>query len=438
MSQKKSSTNQREQFDAMRKLLRRRASEGRLDDVVALLQKALLLVENSNIHHLHAQTGHQSTNDVVDFAKQDVDYVEEHASNIEAKREHYEYGSEELSDKDRPDNADKQSELSHVSSLSTDSAHLSDLSSDVIEDKETASNDDVSTSRDEEPGLISDDEPETDEFEADTTDFLDTVVNDPGIAQTITQNFDPIDEYLYDFDETASREELSADIQTGGPIDRRTRAMQVASDLGAQFGWEGPEIELLADVFEKYGWNKTRKSIERQLRRGLLADELMLAVMTRDIWENYSEFSVNLDSYGYSYEFLSWPMAVQIVRSFQSYPEPEEIEKFLIDAFYEWSSRQSLMSTYSSYFEYISNRLRFPDPIFLASPSASLDANFDPYEDDFFSGAYAGLNTPEYQDLVRYELIPDIWVDPFAIAIRSADKEIENTDGSETEVNDND
>lgn len=437
MNQKKPSTNLHVQLDAMRKLVRRRALEGRLDDAVALLQKALQLVEHNNIDRSLGQAGQQYTDDVVDLAKQDVDYVEEHASGIEARREHYEFGSEELTDQDRLGNTDKQPEFSGAPSPNVASTHPSDLSSDTIVDEETASSDEVSAPHNEETDFIPD-EPATDEFEADTNGFLDTAVSEPRHGTPIIHDFDTIDEYLYDFDETASRDELSTDIQTGGAIDRRIRAMQVASDLGAQYGWEGQEIELLADVFGKYGWNKTRESIERQLRHGLLADELRLAVITRDIWENYSEFSINLDSYGYSYEFLSWPMAVQIVRSFRSYPEPEEIEKFLIDAFCEWSSRRSLMSTYSSYFEYISNRLRFPDPIFLASPSATLDADYDPFEDEFFSGAYAGLNTPEYQDLVRYELIPDIWVDPFAIAIRSKDKDIEDTDGSETEVNDND
>lgn len=437
MNQRKPSTNLHVQLDAMRKLLRRRASEGRLDDAVALLQKALQLVDHNNIDRSLQQAGQQYTDEVTDLVKQDIDYVEEHASGIEARREHYEYGSEEHTDQDRLGNTDKQPELSVTTPPSIASAHTSDLSLGKGESEDTTSSDEASVSHDEEPDFIAD-ELAIDDFEADTNGVLETVVSDPSYGAPITHDFDAIDEYLYDFDETASREELSADIQTGGPVDRRIRAMQVASDLGAQYGWEGPEIELLADVFEKYGWNKTRESIERRLRDGLLPDELRLAVITRDIWENYSEFSINLDSYSYSYEFLSWPMAVQIVRSFQSYPEPEEIEKFLIDGFSEWSSRQSLMSTYSSYFEYISNRLRFPDPKLLASPSATLDADYDPYEDDFFSGAYAGLNTPEYQDLVKYELIPDIWVDPFTIAIRSEDKDVEDTDGTETEVNDND
>jgi len=107
----------------------------------------------------------------------------------------------------------------------------------------------------------------------------------------------------------------------------------------------------------------------------------------------------------------------------------------LLDTFLEWSSRSSLGITYHSYFEYLVNRSRFPDAYLLVSPSVTLESDYDPLEDDYFSDRYVGLNTPEYKDLVEYGLIPDTWIDPLAILYKP--EIIEVSENADEEVYDN-
>jgi hypothetical protein len=129
---------------------------------------------------------------------------------------------------------------------------------------------------------------------------------------------------------------------------------------------------------------------------------------------------------------LSWSLAIKIVRSFHSYPEPEEIEYFFLEAYSEWRSRSSLADRHQSFVDYLISRLSFPNDRFMISPSVTLDIDYDWSEDDYLPGMFSGLNTRTYQDLVEYGLIPDIWVDPNAIVIKSSKNEQSTDDEAES------
>ena len=134
------------------------------------------------------------------------------------------------------------------------------------------------------------------------------------------QNSDPddiysalegIDEYLFDFDEDVERDELQDHVITTGVISRDRRAKQEAIEIAVRYVWTDEGVELLAEIFEKYGWHTAKKAILRELDKGMNEEELRLALLTRECWQEYGEFGVN--PFGYNYPLLSWPHALKIV-----------------------------------------------------------------------------------------------------------------------------
>jgi hypothetical protein len=155
---------------------------------------------------------------------------------------------------------------------------------------------------------------------------VDTILRgSPTDDLSITAGRGAIDEdpYLVDdlpeYDEFPTRDDHK-NVDTEGKLSRRERAHQIAMDLGFRYRWcERNDIELLADVFETYWWSAAKRSMERELDAGLLPEELRLALEVRRVWENYVEFGENFK--GYSYPILGWPLALEIVRSFNGYPK---------------------------------------------------------------------------------------------------------------------
>jgi hypothetical protein len=247
------------------------------------------------------------------------------------------------------------------------------------------------------------------------------------------QDWTSLDAYLHDVDEEPGREELEREIQTEGPVSRKQRALQQATELGTQYGWETPEIAILARAFEKYWWSAAKVSMVRELEAGMLPDELDLALTAREIWNDHDEFAVNLG--GYSFPALSWPLALRIVRSFHSYPDSGEIEIFLNDAFLQWQADISLTRRHPSFHDYLANRLVFPAEDYMVSPGVSLGTDYREREDDYFAGSYSGFNTQHYRALIEYNLIPDIWATGLRVVARK-EKNSEGNNGSRSEVAD--
>jgi len=450
-------TDHTEDTSVLRKLAHVRMLQDRPDDAADLLLNVLALVRNGmypkiipdnlSLPATHTVNSFQNNNDSK-HSDQDYSYIEKQAREIEAKRERYNYVSdhatsaddshpETLSNsddtvsenvdlnekallpdaeqqadrKDAPSSSSPPPQLEAPSNENTAEAEFHDDGSepenlDVEEFSELPDLEDAVESADdygEEPGFLA----ETYEKEASKR------------SAEVSQDWEAIDPYLLDFDDEPINKELDQDVQIDGTIDRRQRALQEAIKLSTEYGWEDSDIYILAEVFEKYWWNSAKRSMVRELEAGLLPEELRLALITRDIWQQYDEFSINLS--GYPYTALSWSLAVKIVRSFHSYPEPEEIEHFFLEAYTEWRSRGSLTDRHRSFVDYLISRLSFPNDRYMISPSVTLDIDYDWSDDDYLPGIFDGLNTPQYQDLVEYGLIPDIWVDPNAIMARSSE-----------------
>lgn len=147
---------------------------------------------------------------------------------------------------------------------------------------------------------------------------------------------DELDEF--DADAVSPADET---VQTEGRLSREQRARQVAMEIAQHYQWAGGGVDLLTEVFLRYGWSATRTSIERALESDMTPEELRLVMAVRELWQDSGIFSEacvgflhnpNIPGFG----VLSWPMALALVRRFAGLPDLCEIEDYLQRRFDEW------------------------------------------------------------------------------------------------------
>ena len=167
-------------------------------------------------------------------------------------------------------------------------------------------------------------------------------------------------------------------LATENKVTRLERARQIALEIGYEHDWDEDGINTLIDVFFKYGWSNTQKSIRREIELGLTPEELLLADQVRDIWREYPEYSETSEipknyrqrkektisdilfedsNVFQKYFHLSWPTALILIRSYDKYPDPAEIEKLLIDLYDTWRNKASLIKDNHSFRHYIEYKL---------------------------------------------------------------------------------
>lgn len=196
---------------------------------------------------------------------------------------------------------------------------------------------------------------------------------DGGQSDSDGTDWQDFDEDLVDIEETDVREEPWTEVETDGRIERSRQALQKAIDLCVDYNWDVEGIQILAEVFERYGWSATRAAVERQLRLGLSSSELRQAFAVREIWESYPEFSTASMRHYSSY--LSWPVALMIVRSYEWLPEREELEVFLSEAFTRWKWHSHSSHYYSDFLSYLIATVRHAANYSLSYPGAIFDVD---------------------------------------------------------------
>ena len=230
--------------------------------------------------------------------------------------------------------------------------------------------------------------------------------------------WDLLDEESAEYDEAPTLAEL-CEVKTNGKLSRWERAEQQAIALGLAYGWDKEGVGILTEVFYTYWWSAAKRSMEREMALGMEQQELSLAMSIRTIWQEHEEFSMSLT--GFPHHAISWPLALQLVRKFSTYPDVVEYEMFLNDAYSDWISTASLMRIYKSFRDYLAAKISHLPTEMMVSPDAPIYEDYRYQQDDYFIGAYAGLNNPLYRSLEEYGLIPDIWYDPLRISCENAD-----------------
>ncbi|WP_231692545.1 hypothetical protein [Thiopseudomonas alkaliphila] len=202
--------------------------------------------------------------------------------------------------------------------------------------------------------------------------------------------FDPYDSFERNTDDIIEPDEGFSDRVT-----REERALQKAAEFVVLVDWPRSTISLIQQIFIISGWGQTRLALEREIEKGVTPDELMLAAHIKDVWAENDIYWVAFNRNGssqLSHQALSWPNALQIVRSFDSLPQPEEIEVLLEELFTSWYESSILRRSFKAFARYLWFRF--------ANLESCLPANqhFDfcsPHE----------LPIEEYSDLGLYDLL---------------------------------
>jgi hypothetical protein len=208
------------------------------------------------------------------------------------------------------------------------------------------------------------------------------------------RGFDPFDIDLPDFNERL----LHPDIENARELERlperRHRAIQEAVKLGRKYGWDDDGIYVLAEIFEVYGWNSAKHSLNRLLTAGLEPAELKLASDIRYEWRSIRRYAAS--SGRYLHEALGWPTALDLVRSFRGYPDIEEVGQFLWEACDDWETSPCLYAEYVSFEDYLKARVMTVDKELMISPHKSLASGYH-WHDENEEYMHCGHNSLEKQ-----------------------------------------
>lgn len=250
----------------------------------------------------------------------------------------------------------------------------------------------------EEQGL-GEDEP-ADEYDIYLQDGLSDF--DTGDYQATQPHLDDLDDefaaYAFDPDEVFDNDTGdTAEPDDGLPdrITREERALQKAAELVLLVGWPRSTVPLIQQIFIMSGWGATRLALEREIDKGITPEELILAAHIKAIWAENDIYWIAFNRSGssqLSHQALSWPNALQIVRSFDSLPQVEEIEFFLEEIFTSWYENPTLRRAFKAFARYL--WFRFSDL------DGCLPAN-QPF--DFCSPQ--DLPLEEYSDLGLYDVL---------------------------------
>jgi len=139
-------------------------------------------------------------------------------------------------------------------------------------------------------------------------------------------------------------------------VSRAERAMQVAVQVAEDYGWDKRAVHLLADIFEQNYWSAAQVAVRREIENGLTPQELALANEIRQMWFRRCEFWVTASVTGeirQKYSILTWPSALAILRSFQGYPQTEEVESLLDDCLEQWMESRVLRLRFPAFFGFV-------------------------------------------------------------------------------------
>ncbi|WPL16973.1 hypothetical protein Thiowin_01955 [Thiorhodovibrio winogradskyi] len=148
-------------------------------------------------------------------------------------------------------------------------------------------------------------------------------------------------------------------------VTRAMRARQVAVEVLMECDWPSSAVDLLQQVFMENGWSATRVAVEREIDKGLLPQELELAMDLRHFWlespcfwTTYQWIKSNTPCMysAAAYRHISWAQALRIVRCFPAIPDVEEIIILIEDSYDRWYSDDELRRIFKSFLEFLKYR----------------------------------------------------------------------------------
>lgn len=165
-------------------------------------------------------------------------------------------------------------------------------------------------------------------------------------------------DYLFDIDEVLDPEQFEDTYpqETAKGLTREQRARQKAAEFLVFAGWPDSALPLVQQVFVLSGWGAARIALEREAKKGLTPDELVLAAHLKAAWSENDYYWLAFERTGstrLSHHILSWPMALHIVRSYESLPQLEELMTLLDSEYEYWIERPQLTKAFHSFARYL-------------------------------------------------------------------------------------
>lgn len=220
-------------------------------------------------------------------------------------------------------------------------------------------------------------------------------------------------EDLEEFDETAQRKSQE-EVQDGGKLSREQRALQVATEVLVQTDWDQSYLSSLQQTFIENGWSAARTAIEREISKGMLAEEFELARNIKKLWTYHDHYWMSFyrldphsslqQSWPY-HQFVSWPQALKIIRSFEAIPDFEEIYQFIEDSFNIWYDSDGFRTQFPSFLYFLLYRT---DSTSYERSGELFKFSLNPAMHDVFrdSDELIDQYSPEYQELLSLGLLP--------------------------------
>lgn len=208
----------------------------------------------------------------------------------------------------------------------------------------------------------------------DIPDFVDDDIENDEVEETViieeTKSIE--DEFdwdgIEDFDEIDEQDIVPSlqdyEVITGGKVSRIERAKQIAVDVIQAYDWGFQNIGLLQQVFYENGWGACRVAIEHELVRGLIPDELELAIFVRRLWTENQQYWISFihtskqagQETRAAYKCMSWREALRIIRVFNHLPCEEEIQLFIDNIYDDWYCSPSMQRQYKAFIRYLKYR----------------------------------------------------------------------------------
>jgi hypothetical protein len=125
-------------------------------------------------------------------------------------------------------------------------------------------------------------------------------------------------------------------------FDTTQRAHYWAEQIMYREGWSSGH-DVLVRALDRPAIGQIAKAIVREIRKGMVPEELELALELREHWEgHYAEIAGGA---------ISWPETLKLIRGFEGYPDPVELYAFLADAYQEfkWGPSRRLFRNFGVY-----------------------------------------------------------------------------------------
>jgi hypothetical protein len=157
------------------------------------------------------------------------------------------------------------------------------------------------------------------------------------------------------------------ELSDNNKLSRRQRARQVALGVIINADWE-PNlecIEAVTDIFEEYGWSKTKTSIENAIANGCSLEHIRTARDLRHFWRDNEKFWTTFKGISpfelharAAYKNLSWPQALSLVEYNEQLMSVEEVERYLDEEFDYWYGNTTLLRCFPAFLPYLYARRR--------------------------------------------------------------------------------